>query len=222
MSDIKMKMVDDWIFEGHWLSYAEATSRILLKNQQFYSGLRILLKNKQKWVKADPPPIYDDIYYEGVEWLDKMGGGEGWQMSHQWNHTERAPHQISISIDFDGCLVTHAYPKVGKDAGAWPYLKKLYDAGCKLMLNTARSSADQNSPVEAIQRLQDAISYTHDMSAAHGLHIDTEQMKKPGKLHAFIFLDDHNLGIPTVVVDGKPCVNWDLVGPWLLDIAGIK
>ena len=30
-----------------------------------------------------------------------------------------------INLDFDGSVVTHAYPLVGKDIGAVPVLKKL-------------------------------------------------------------------------------------------------
>ena len=44
-----------------------------------------------------------------------------------------------IAIDFDGTCVTHDYPEVGKDIGAVPVLKRLIDAGHKLILHTMRS-----------------------------------------------------------------------------------
>ena len=34
-----------------------------------------------------------------------------------------AIHDATIAIDFDGTVVTHAYPEIGEDAGAAPVLK---------------------------------------------------------------------------------------------------
>ena len=44
-----------------------------------------------------------------------------------------------IAIDFDGTVVTHAYPHMGVDAGAVPVLKELVANDCKLILYTMRS-----------------------------------------------------------------------------------
>jgi hypothetical protein len=44
-----------------------------------------------------------------------------------------------IGIDFDGTVVTHDFPKIGKDIGAVPVLRKLVDNGHKLILFTMRS-----------------------------------------------------------------------------------
>ena len=38
-----------------------------------------------------------------------------------------------IAIDFDGTVVTHAYPHMGMDAGAVPVLKELVANDCKLI-----------------------------------------------------------------------------------------
>ena len=43
-----------------------------------------------------------------------------------------------IAVDFDGTVVTHAYPEIGDDAGAVPVLKELTDNGCRLILFTMR------------------------------------------------------------------------------------
>ena len=43
-----------------------------------------------------------------------------------------------IAVDFDGTCVTHEYPKVGKDIGAAPVLKKLIKEGHQLILHTMR------------------------------------------------------------------------------------
>ena len=37
-------------------------------------------------------------------------------------------------IDFDGTVVTHAYPHMGMDADAVPVLKELVANDCKLIL----------------------------------------------------------------------------------------
>lgn len=48
-----------------------------------------------------------------------------------------------IGIDFDGTVVTHDFPKIGKDIGAVPILKRLVDNGHKLILFTMRSDIDE-------------------------------------------------------------------------------
>ena len=40
-----------------------------------------------------------------------------------------AIHDAVIALDFDGTVVTHAYPEIGEDAGAGPGLKVQTDAG---------------------------------------------------------------------------------------------
>ena len=44
-----------------------------------------------------------------------------------------------IAIDFDGTCVTHDYPRIGKDIGAVPVLKKIVENGHRLLLLTMRS-----------------------------------------------------------------------------------
>lgn len=38
-----------------------------------------------------------------------------------------------IAIDFDGTCVTHDYPRIGKDIGAVPVLKKIVENGHRLL-----------------------------------------------------------------------------------------
>lgn len=49
-----------------------------------------------------------------------------------------AIHNALIAVDFDGTVVTHAYPEIGDDAGAVAVLKELTDNGCRLILYTMR------------------------------------------------------------------------------------
>jgi len=47
-----------------------------------------------------------------------------------------------IGIDFDGTCTTHDFPKIGKDIGAIPVLKKLVEKGHQLILFTMRSDIE--------------------------------------------------------------------------------
>lgn len=53
-----------------------------------------------------------------------------------------------IAVDFDGTCVTHEYPKVGKDIGAVPVLKKLTNSGHQLILHTMRCNKELEEAVE--------------------------------------------------------------------------
>ena len=44
-----------------------------------------------------------------------------------------------IAVDFDGTVVTHAYPHIGNDIGAVPVLRELIGNGCRVILYTMRS-----------------------------------------------------------------------------------
>ena len=53
-----------------------------------------------------------------------------------------------IAVDFDGTVVTHAYPEIGEDAGAVPVLRELTGNGCRLILYTMRHGALLTEAVE--------------------------------------------------------------------------
>jgi hypothetical protein len=52
-----------------------------------------------------------------------------------------------IVVDCDGTVVTHEYPKIGKDIGAVPVLKELIDNKHQLILFTMRSGKTLNDAV---------------------------------------------------------------------------
>lgn len=69
---------------------------------------------------------------------------------------------ITIVLDFDGTVVTHEYPKIGKDIGAVPVLKELVDNGHKLVLSTMR--ANITNPVsKSTNYLDDAVNWFKKM-----------------------------------------------------------
>lgn len=57
-----------------------------------------------------------------------------------------------IAVDFDGTVVTHAYPEIGEDAGAVPVLRELTGNGCRLILYTMRHGALLTEAVEWFRR----------------------------------------------------------------------
>lgn len=94
-----------------------------------------------------------------------------------------------IAVDFDGTCVTHEYPNVGRDIGAVPVLKKLVDAGHKLILNTMRSGDE----------LEDAIQWFNDNDIPlFGINENPTQKSWTAspKVYAHIYIDDAALGCP--------------------------
>jgi len=59
-----------------------------------------------------------------------------------------------IAVDFDGTIVDHAYPNIGKPVpGAIKWLKRYQELGAKLILFTVRSNDD------TLRYLDDAVEY---------------------------------------------------------------
>ena len=94
-----------------------------------------------------------------------------------------------IAIDFDGTCVVHDYPKVGRDIGAYPILKKLVDANHQLMLWTMRSRKE----------LEDAVDWFKERDLPlWGINENPEQdtWTSSPKQYAQIYIDDAALGCP--------------------------
>ena len=99
---------------------------------------------------------------------------------------------MTIAVDFDGTIVTHAYPAIGKPIPfAIDTLKRLAQEGHQLILWSVREG----------QLLQDAIDYCKE----RGLEFYAANTNFPGeegihdgmtarKLTADLFIDDRNLG----------------------------
>lgn len=108
-----------------------------------------------------------------------------------------------IALDFDGTVVTHAYPEVGEDIGAVAVLKELVAQEDKLILWTMRSGA----------LLEDAVAWfkKHDIPL-WGINENPSQNEwtESPKLHADLLIDDSALGCPTCFLDGerRPAADW--------------
>lgn len=68
-----------------------------------------------------------------------------------------------IAVDFDGTCVTHEFPKIGKDIGAIPVLRKLVEKEHQIILYTMRSHCNNkcvtNEGVRLVDTLQEAIDW---------------------------------------------------------------
>ena len=100
---------------------------------------------------------------------------------------------MTIAVDFDGTIVEHAYPKIGKEKPfAIDTLKTLTREGNKLILFTARDG----------ELLEDAIKFCRDRGLEFyavnsnyppgALFGDSRQ--NPVKVIADLYIDDRNLG----------------------------
>ena len=113
-----------------------------------------------------------------------------------------------IGIDFDGTVVTHEYPEVGRDIGAVPVLKRLVNSGNKLILFTMRSGRNGT--------LQDAVNWFKDNGIElYGVNTNPTQSEwtDSTKAHCDIYIDDAGLATPTKFDEetGREYVDWERV-----------
>ena len=112
-----------------------------------------------------------------------------------------------IAVDFDGTCVTHDYPRIGKEIGATKVLKRLVEAGHKLILNTMRSGKE----------LQDAIHWFNKNGIElYGVNENPTQKRwtTSPKVYAHMYIDDAAFGCPLRNVpdfSDRPFVDWDSI-----------
>ena len=119
-----------------------------------------------------------------------------------------------IAIDFDGTCVTHDYPKIGKEIGATKVLKRLVEAGHKLILNTMRSDKE----------LQDAVNwFKKNGIELYGVNENPTQKRwtNSPKVYAHMYIDDAAFGCPLInapELSDRQFVDWDSVGRKLIQM----
>jgi hypothetical protein len=130
---------------------------------------------------------------------------------------------MDICIDFDGTCVTHEFPKVGKDIGAIPVLRKLVSKGHRLILFTMRSdiekvtSDDYNIHKQGGNYLTDAVNWFKGNSIPlYGINTNPSQITwtKSPKAYAQIYIDDAALGCPLCFnkeVSDRPYADWEQI-----------
>lgn len=111
-----------------------------------------------------------------------------------------------IAIDFDGTIVEHKYPDIGKEVpGAIVSIKRLQEAGAKIVLWTMRSN----------QELDEAISWLNNKGI---ILWDVNKNREQGlwttspKVYANLYIDDAAVGCPLCTPFKKrPYVDWKAI-----------
>ena len=116
--------------------------------------------------------------------------------------------KLIFAIDFDGTCVTHEFPRVGKDIGAVPVIKRIVGAGHKIILFTMRGSGKE---------LDDALEWFRKNDIPlFGINKNPTQRSwtiSP-KPYANYYIDDAALGCPLTYnpeLCDRPYVDWNVV-----------
>jgi len=97
---------------------------------------------------------------------------------------------IKIAVDFDGTIVEHEYPKIGKEKlFAFRTLKELEKCGARLILWTFRTGKELEEAVEFCR--QNGIEF-YAVNKNYPEEIIDETIGR--KIDADIYIDDKNLG----------------------------
>lgn len=121
---------------------------------------------------------------------------------------------LYIAVDFDGTVVKHKYPEVGEDINAQKTLRRLVDAGHKLILFTMRHDDKLD---EAIKWYEDNDIELFGVNENPTQHTWTDSPK----VYANIYIDDCALGVPLMQdLEGNKFVDWRRVEA-LLEATGV-
>lgn len=138
---------------------------------------------------------------------------------------------MDILIDFDGTVVTHDFPRIGKDIGAVPVLKRLIDEGHNLILFTMRDNVRGNTGFsEEVQEicngdfLDDAVNWFKENDIPlYGVQTNPQQKEWTGSPKAYgqLHIDDAGIGCPLIIdpkLSSKPFINWKEVEKMLVEM----
>jgi len=112
-----------------------------------------------------------------------------------------------IAVDFDGTCVTHDYPRVGKDIGAVPVLKRLIEKGHSLILWTMRSGKELNDAIKWFEA---------NGIELYGIQENPTQKSWTAspKAYAQLYIDDAALGSPCKIdssLSNRKFIDWNAV-----------
>jgi hypothetical protein len=123
-------------------------------------------------------------------------------------------NKIFIAVDFDGTLVTHEYPEVGKELpGAVDICKALTAEGHQLILWTMRGGKE----------LQDAVQWCFDrgiMLVGVNKNPTQDSWTQSPKAYASIYIDDAAIGTPLLfnpTFSDRYYVDWENVKELLIN-----
>ena len=119
---------------------------------------------------------------------------------------------MKIYLDFDGTVVEHAYPRIGRcNFGCLEVIRKLQDAGLEIILNTYRSELGIIALQESIEYLtSNGIEKFNVLpNKKHPTRWDWQLMEMTGE----IYIDDIATDMPlknAVMTSGK-MVDWGFI-----------
>jgi hypothetical protein len=97
---------------------------------------------------------------------------------------------IKIAVDFDGTIVEHQYPEIGKEIlFAFHTLRELDKMGAKLILWTFRTGPELDAAVEFC--LKNGVEF-YAVNKNYPEEVFDETISR--KINADIFIDDKNIG----------------------------
>lgn len=117
-----------------------------------------------------------------------------------------------VAVDFDGTVVTHEYPNVGKDIGAVPVLKALVENGHKIICFTMRGPGTKEEADAKAWFEQNGIPL-------YGFNENPDQASwtQSRKVYGHIYIDDAALGCPLCWPENeRPFVDWAKVSLYLI------
>jgi len=112
---------------------------------------------------------------------------------------------IKIAVDFDGTIVDHEYPGIGREKlFAFRTLKELEKRGARLILWTIRSGRELDEAVEFCRK--NGIEF-YAVNKNYPEEIFSDEVSR--KINADVFIDDKNVGGFT----GWSEI-WQILNPW--------
>jgi hypothetical protein len=136
---------------------------------------------------------------------------------------------MDILIDFDGTCCSHAFPKIGKEIGAAPVLKRLTEKGHRLILFTMRCDHPEGFTPTTIDPeihdhcgnyLTDAVNWfkNHNIPL-WGIQTNPTQhtWTTSPKPYGHLIIDDTAACVPLIHEGGgeRPYVDWVHMEAWL-------
>lgn len=108
-----------------------------------------------------------------------------------------------IAIDFDGTVVTHAYPEIGEEIGAEEVLRELAQKGYRLILYTLRHGESLRQAVAWFRARKIPLWAVNE-------NPEQRRWSQSPKVYADLYIDDSALGCPLQFIDGweRPAVDW--------------
>jgi hydroxymethylpyrimidine pyrophosphatase-like HAD family hydrolase len=112
-----------------------------------------------------------------------------------------------IAVDFDGTVVKHEYPEIGKDVPhAVKVLKRLNEAGVRIIVWTMRCG-------EHLEK--DAANWFEQRGIevwAYNENPEQSSWTESRKCYAHAYIDDAAIGCPLIYPEeGRPYVDWKKV-----------